>query len=181
MDLRYQLRHQRKQLTLETVSVVSQVITQKIILLPEFLSAQHIAFYFPNENEIDPAEIVKVAKQQKKTIYFPIMQHHELIFCRVDNTTQYQKNKFQILEPVYLEENIISADQIDLFFVPLVAFDAQCHRLGRGVGFYDRALKNKKGIAIGLAYAFQKVNHIAAQPWDVAMDMIITETSILAL
>jgi 5-formyltetrahydrofolate cyclo-ligase len=178
MNLRQQLRHQRKQLSPQDVMVVSQAVTQQIITLPAFSSAQHIAFYFPSENEIDPAGMVSIAQQQNKKIYFPIMQNKALIFCRIDEKTQYQKNQVQILEPVYSEKNIISVDQIDLFFVPLVAFDAQCHRMGRGAGFYDRVLKDKKGMAIGLAYAFQEVDVIAAQPWDVAMDMIVTETAV---
>ncbi len=62
-QLRQSLRNQRKQLSAEIVSQASTSISKKIISLPEFLNSEHIAFYFSNENETDPAEIARHARQ----------------------------------------------------------------------------------------------------------------------
>ena len=69
--------------------------------------------------------------------------------------------------------------------MPLVAFDPIGNRIGMGEGFYDRTLDNKKlnnnkkkPILVGVAYDFQKQNHIQPDPWDIPLDIIFTESRI---
>lgn len=176
-QLRQSLRDQRKKLSAEIVSVASESVAKKIIALPEFLNSKHIALYFSNENEIDPAEIAHYAQQRNKKIYFPVFENKQLFFYRVDQNTQYIKNQFNILEPIHLDKDFFPIEKIDLFLIPLVAFDEACHRVGRGLGCYDRALilRQKNAMLIGLAYEFQKVDRIIPESWDIAMDKIVTE------
>jgi len=47
-----------------------------------------------------------------------------------------------------------------------------------GKGYYDKMLKKVKGLKVGLAYQFQLVDGIKEDPWDVKMDMIITEEDV---
>ena len=65
-----------------------------------------------------------------------------------------------------------------LLLVPLLAFDAQGHRLGYGGGFYDRTLALLKVPAIGIAYAGQEVASLPRGPHDMALDMVVTEQGI---
>ncbi len=72
----------------------------------------------------------------------------------------------------------------DTVIVPLVAFDAQRHRLGYGAGYYDRTLaalraKNKGVRAIGVGYSVQQVACIPAAAHDEILDAIVTEKGIL--
>ena len=67
-------------------------------------------------------------------------------------------------------------------FIPLVAFDPKCNRIGMGCGYYDKTLAFKKGgefknktLLVGLAYEFQKIDSIEKNAWDIPMDAIITE------
>ena len=67
--------------------------------------------------------------------------------------------------------------------IPLVAFDRSCNRIGMGSGFYDKALSVlddsvKKTHLIGLAYEFQKLDHIQPNKWDIALDCIVTEKKV---
>ena len=63
--------------------------------------------------------------------------------------------------------------------MPLVAFDADCTRIGMGAGYYDRTLENKKRcFLIGVAHQFQYVDYIEPQPWDVPLDAVITNKNI---
>ena len=67
----------------------------------------------------------------------------------------------------------------DVLIVPLLAFDRAGHRLGYGGGYYDRTLRALRASssirAVGLAYAFQEVEAVPAEPFDEKLDMIITE------
>jgi 5-formyltetrahydrofolate cyclo-ligase len=70
-----------------------------------------------------------------------------------------------------------------LMLVPLSAFDARCHRIGYGRGYYDRAIARlrMKGLSprlVGVAFAVQEVDKVPTEPHDVALDMVATEAGI---
>ena len=65
-----------------------------------------------------------------------------------------------------------------LVIVPGLAFDREGHRLGSGGGYYDRLLARESmhaSVRVGLAYAFQVVDAVPAERWDVPMQAIATE------
>ena len=63
---------------------------------------------------------------------------------------------------------------------PLVGFDADLYRLGYGAGFYDRTLAGfaAKPRTIGVGFEIGRLPSIQPQPWDVPMDLIITEAGV---
>ena len=64
-----------------------------------------------------------------------------------------------------------------LLLVPLVGFDGRGYRLGYGGGYYDRSLAatTPRPLAVGLGYAFARLDTIHPQPHDIPMDAIVTE------
>jgi len=75
---------------------------------------------------------------------------------------------------------------LDIALVPLVAFDDYGRRLGMGGGYYDRTFAYlrhrehwRRPKLIGVAFEFQRVAELPAQPWDVPLDGIITEKGLL--
>lgn len=69
----------------------------------------------------------------------------------------------------------------DILLVPLSAFDRAGHRIGYGAGHYDRAIdrlkaKGRTPKLIGIAFACQEVASVPAEPHDVALDAILTES-----
>lgn len=179
-EIRKSLRERRKKLSADDIRIASQKIAETVMQLPEFFSCKHIAYYLPHENEVDTALIAARAIELKKSLYLSIMtQKNKLDFYRVDANTQYIKNAAGILEPVVHHQLPASFDQLDFFLIPVVAFDRQCNRVGRGAGCYDRYLaRAHKSILIGLAYAFQCVDQLVSEHWDVPMDVVVTEESI---
>ncbi len=67
----------------------------------------------------------------------------------------------------------------DLILAPLVAFDPRGHRLGRGGGWYDRAITMARMVkpcrVIGVAYSGQQVDALPHEPHDVRLDGVLTE------
>ena len=63
---------------------------------------------------------------------------------------------------------------------PLVGFDPQCYRLGYGGGYFDRTLAvfSTRPLAIGVGYEMSQIETIFPQPFDIPMDVIITEARI---
>jgi len=63
---------------------------------------------------------------------------------------------------------------------PLVGFDRQCYRLGYGGGYFDRTLAAflARPLAIGVGYEMSQIETIFPQPFDIPMDVIVTEARI---
>ena len=72
------------------------------------------------------------------------------------------------------------AVQPETVISPLVGFDAAGYRLGYGAGFYDRTLASfpTKPLTIGVGFELCRMPTIQPQPYDVPMDLIITEAGV---
>ncbi|WDC85889.1 5-formyltetrahydrofolate cyclo-ligase [Caloramator sp. mosi_1] len=118
---------------------------------------------------------------QGKRLVYPktIKSELKLIPCIVYKTDELCVGEYGILEPK--DFNKIDKNDIDLIFVPGVAFDKNGYRLGYGAGYYDRFLADFKGVKVGLCYDFQLVDSVYKNEHDVKMDYLICEEGILKL
>ena len=66
---------------------------------------------------------------------------------------------------------------IDLVIVPGLGFTETGHRIGRGMGFYDRFLAQSDfvGLSCGLAFAEQMVEALPMLDHDVPLSMLATD------
>ena len=66
--------------------------------------------------------------------------------------------------------------EIDVFLCPGLAFDPNGGRLGRGRGYYDRALASARpdALKLGICHPIQRVADTYRQAHDVAMDEVIS-------
>lgn len=184
-NLRSLLRKQRRELPIEKQTHAAKLVTQNVLQLPLYQSSQHIAYYLADEGELDPQSIIKYAEQAGKSGYLPVMSaKHEIRFFSYQTGDALVQNDYGILEPDQSAQTPIEASELDLVFMPLVAFNKQCDRLGRGGGYYDRSfsfLKDssiKKPRLIGLAYEFQRQDALITEEWDVRLDHVATESDI---
>lgn len=73
----------------------------------------------------------------------------------------------------------------EILIVPLLAFDARGYRLGYGGGFYDRTLEGLRSkratVAVGFAFAAQKVVEVPINVYDQRLDAVVTENGIVPL
>jgi 5-formyltetrahydrofolate cyclo-ligase len=76
---------------------------------------------------------------------------------------------------------------LDVVVLPLVGFDRRGNRLGMGAGYYDRALRRRLDTTrhwrrprlVGVAFACQELPAIPVSPWDVPLDLIVTEHGVI--
>ena len=110
---------------------------------------------------------------------FPRIKKENLFFYKINHKDQLEKGPFDLKEPLEKGEEI-SLKKCPLVVVPGLAFNIFGERLGRGGGFFDRALSCFKGLKVGLCYSFQVCKEqLNFKPHDVLMDFIITERYIL--
>ena len=153
-----------------------------------FLRARRLAAYLATDGEIDPAPLLKLAHKRHKACHLPVLRPHprrKLWFVRHRPGEPLTPNRFNIPEPSLRQARIRLPWALDLLLLPLVGFDASCNRLGMGGGFYDQTLAYlnsrqhwRRPLLVGLAHECQRVERLAANPWDIPLDMIVTETRI---
>jgi 5,10-methenyltetrahydrofolate synthetase len=100
-----------------------------------------------------------------------------------DLTTDLQAGKWGILEPKPDEKRRVELGSVDFVLVPGVGFDAQCHRLGYGAGFYDRLFGDAQRAGVQLprrvagAFACQIADAIPVSGYDLPVDRVVTESN----
>jgi 5-formyltetrahydrofolate cyclo-ligase len=139
--------------------------------------AKHITCYWPTKYEINTIALINNLLSQKKSCYLPVInqQKNTLDFIKYTEHTQLIANKFGILEPKFQIEHKINPSDIDLVFIPVVAFDFAGHRIGSGAGLFDRSINTVDCPIIGLAYSVQHFANITPNPWDIKLNCIVTE------
>lgn len=113
---------------------------------------------------------------------FPRVEEHHLVFYLVDDLSTLVRNRWGILEPnPGRSRGPVSAQHFAGMIIPGVAFDRFGNRLGRGRGFYDRALAissidKKRTIKIGVGFESQiSAEEIPSESFDRPMDWVVTE------
>lgn len=181
--LRQQIRQQREALCIGAQQKSAVHVAKLVFDLPEYQAAQHIAFYKAHHGELDPILILEYALNAGKTCYFPVLlpnPSRQLNFYRYQPNDEWVKNSYGILEPTQNPKHLIAPEKLECVFTPLIAFDEKGYRIGQGEGYYDYTFRflnqpprPSHPQLIGLAYAFQKMDMIIPESWDVRLNRII--------
>jgi 5-formyltetrahydrofolate cyclo-ligase len=186
--LRRAMRQQRRSLSQQQQRHASRLLARRLGSHPLFLRSRHIAFYLPNDGEIDLSPLIERARHMGKRCYLPVLSplyHNRLWFAPYPEDCPLQSNRFGIPEPQTGWSLMRPVWSLDLVLTPLVAFDAMGNRLGMGGGYYDRTLAYlerrhhwRKPHLIGTAHTFQQTDALPFAPWDVPLQGIATERTI---
>ena len=76
---------------------------------------------------------------------------------------------------------VIPLREIDVFLTPGLAFDRRGGRLGRGGGFYDRVLAERRtdSAAVGVTVSQRVVESVPMEPHDEPVDWLATEEAVI--
>ncbi len=184
-ELRRSLRARRAALTAAQQTRAARRLARHACGTRLFRASRRIACYLAADGEIDPRYIVERIWATGKSCYLPIVSAQRdaaLWFAPAEPGAALALNRFGIPEPVVPACARLRAQRLDLILLPLVAFDPEANRLGRGGGYYDRTLAFlrhrqywRRPRVLGLAHDFQRVARLPADPWDVALDGILTD------
>lgn len=187
-DLRQKLRARRRALSADEQHQAARRLAVNLTGTRLFLTSRRVACYLPHDGEIDSAPVIEHIRRLRKILYLPVLSrlsHDRLWFAEAGPKTKFVPNRFGIPEPVVKSRDLVRAQELDLILLPLVGFDDQGNRLGMGGGFYDRSLEFlrhrqhwRKPHLLGIAYDFQRINGLAADPWDVPLQGVITDQAV---
>ena len=176
--IRRRLAASRRDLSRTDVARLSAAACERVLGLPAFAAALHVVAYSAIDNELDPAAIAEVSRGDGKTVYYPEVDDGTPGFTRESRPPAAYRGD-PIRGPEIAGRLSAEAERV-LFLVPGVAFDPRGVRLGRGQGWYDRALASYPAATrVGLAYEFQVVPALPEAPWDVRMHAVVTEARVI--
>ncbi len=136
-----------------------------------------LGVYWPFRAEFDPRPLIDWAVAEGRSVALPVV---------VDKKGPLEYRTWKPGEPLVdgvwnipvPEKREIVTPSVVL--APVVGFDRACYRLGYGGGYFDRTLKalSPPAFAIGVGFEAQALDTIHPQPFDVPMDVIVTEAGL---
>ena len=179
LTLRNSLRSQRRKLTANQQQQNAVQIANHLQSCQWFAKVQDIVLYLPIDGEIGMQPFIDMCWSASKNICLPVMSKNTMVFVSYTLGVALAKNQFGIPEPTI--KLSFPTEKLDAIIVPIVAFDKQKRRLGRGGGYYDKVLDkiNDSTLKIGVAHAVQEIDAVPTEPHDVSMDFIVTEKGIV--
>ena len=155
----------------EDREAMSRSITERVLTSPEYLGAHSIFVYASMREEPDTASLIRFALSDGKSVYLPRIDGDRMDLVPYDATTPTTINRYGIEEP----QGAPTSAMPDLAVIPLLAFDRDKHRLGRGKGYYDRFLAGYSGHSIALAFSVQEVDRVPTEDYDLSPQVIFTD------
>lgn len=159
----------------------SQTACTLLAASPEFAASRVVMLFLSTPAEIDTASLALKSWQAGKTVVVPKVSWDQRRMLPVEitslNTTMTTSGP-GVREP--LNGNPIPVDFIDLVVVPGLGFTVGGHRIGRGMGFYDRFLAQPEflGVSCGLGFEEQIVEELPVLDHDVPLSMLGTDRGI---
>lgn len=183
-DIRRRNRALRAELDTDSRARAATALCARLVELPAYRAAQRLAAYYAVNGEIDLAPLIERALDAGKQVYLPNLDRETLRFSPYFREQKMRINRYRLPEPDVGDDEMLEPRELDLVLAPLVAFDAARNRIGMGGGFYDRsfAFRREPGcdrpLLIGVAHELQRVDALVPEPWDVRLDMVVTDQAI---
>ena len=175
-------RYKKRRSTLDSKQILSSSIeiSNNVQQLPIWkFSFFHTFLSIFKNNEVDTNPLITLLMGRDKHIVVPKMgKGNSLTHILLTDATVLKPNHWNIPEPqggIQVDEQ-----QLDVVFVPLLAFDEEGHRIGYGKGFYDQFLAKCRDdvIKVGLSF-FGPVSKISdTNEEDVPLNFCVTPDQI---
>lgn len=180
------MRSLLKELSLGERASLSEQASQQLVACSLWQEARHVCLFVSYGVEIETRFLLMTAWNQEKNVYLPKCWPHEpgsMDFFLCKGYGELRSGQFGILEPseeIAVQERALkSFAPPDLILVPGLAFTPGGLRLGKGGGYYDRFMAKeicRNSTRIGFAFGLQVVESLPAEPWDLALHYLCTET-----
>lgn len=183
--LRAALLARRRALAPAEAAARSARVLARLRALPAWAGAREVLTYMPVRGEVDVTPLMAELWARGARVLLPRCRPGEPgvmdVACALELAVL-RPGAHGIAEPDPDACPAEAAPAPDVVLVPGVGFDRRGLRLGFGGGFYDRFLARlgRPGpLLVAPCYTFQLLDTLPADPWDVPMDVIVTEEETL--
>ena len=158
----------------------AELILEKLLSDKRWKTSIRVGCYLAMPEEVPTQLILEQAWQVGKQVAVPVVSpdRRQMHFQQLDSLDQLAPGPLGILQPRVPASKVRFGRQ-DLLLIPGVAFDTHGNRIGMGKGFYDRYLPDCLAHRCGIAFDIQLVSQLPSAPYDIPVDMLVTEKRIM--
>jgi 5-formyltetrahydrofolate cyclo-ligase len=168
-----------------SAAICSAGVFARIKKLSAYEKARTVMFYLSYSFEVITDFMINSAFGDGKAVIVPAIKNSgdgKMHAVKISSLEDAGLSVYGIRQPEINSSNIVEKDNIDLVFVPGLAFDVKGYRTGYGKGYYDRWLKGVPSEkTVGLAYDFQITNQLPTEKHDLPVGIIITEKRVIQI
>jgi 5-formyltetrahydrofolate cyclo-ligase len=169
------LRRQMREILharVEECVVRSKRISEQLVIQTDWISARTVALFFPMPGEVDLLGLLPI---NGKRAIFPVVVGERLEWREARSVSEFVASASfpGLREP--LAGPRVELCEADLVVIPGLAFTSGGKRLGRGGGFYDRALERLPTAVrrIGVCFEYQVLEDLPTECHDARLDIVV--------
>ncbi|WDP92125.1 MAG: 5-formyltetrahydrofolate cyclo-ligase [Desulfobacter sp.] len=161
-----------------------QTIESKLFEFANFLEAQQVFMYTPVSTEIPTEAIIRKTLEIEKSVILPVFTDSKNTFSLYkisDYDKDLVRNADDVLEPNPERCKKIALEDIDIAFIPGLAFDDKGGRVGFGNNYYSKLITKLPETCrkVSLSYEDQIVDQIQMESRKFTVDIIITDSRVI--
>ena len=177
-SVRQVVRQRLASLSSEQRNARSSLICGRLRQLEFVEQAEQLVLYSALADEVDLQDLTAGMRGDRPRLYLPVSDRDSPRFRRWRPGEPVESGAFGALEPLSGEEPVPGAKVV---LVPGRAFDSAGRRLGRGTGWYDRALAalGTSAFRLGVAFSCQLFEQVPVAHHDLGVDYLVTEDRVI--
>jgi 5-formyltetrahydrofolate cyclo-ligase len=157
----------------------SAEIAKRLLALAELERAETVLAFASIRNEVRTQTSMQAAWAAGKRVALPRVVGDELQLHLVASDTVLVEGAFSVPEPPETATRV-QPDEVDFALVPALAVDPRGYRIGYGGGYYDKLIPRLgHACTCALAYDFQLIAEVPDLPFDVAVDLVVTDERVI--
>ena len=181
-ELRREMKARRKALAADAKAAADAVVCEKLKsrgdigeTVDPFDSGTPLAVYLASPDEINIDPYIKYMLRAGVEVVAPRWngETYELAKLKGLDDKNLRRGPMGIREPT--DADVVEPKSVYAWIIPGLAFTRGGKRLGYGGGWYDRFLASapKGAVKIGVAYSFQIVEDLPAEPHDIPLTDLV--------
>lgn len=177
--LRRWIRARQGELTARLAAAAGEAVALRLLRALDPARAERWILYASLRDELPLRPLFEQLRARGRVTLLPRVRASRLEFAVVQRWSDLDRGPYGILQP-HAALPALALRAADVVVVPGLAFDRAGHRLGRGRGYYDRALAaaSSPPVTIGAGYAWQVVERVPHDSRDRRVDAIVTERAL---
>jgi len=172
--LRTSLLAQRRARSPRDRAAAAEAIALHASALPALARASRVAAYLSMPSEPGTAPLLQWLADRQVPVLLPVSRPDRSLTWVVHESDAVRAGALGVPEPVGTALGPDALATCDIALVPALAVDHAGHRLGRGAGYYDRALADFGGVVCALVFEDELLPQVPHEPHDRSVDLVLT-------
>jgi 5-formyltetrahydrofolate cyclo-ligase len=181
-ELREELLQRRRGMDADVRAEAADAIALHLLAAPVISSARRVACYVSMATEPGTEPLIAGLMSRGVEVIVPLsLPDGTLDWVAYDPAAPTTVTTLGISEPAGDPLGASAVEDCALIIVPALAVDHAGHRLGRGAGYYDRALATVTRPLCALVFTHELLESVPHEPHDIPVAMAVTPDGIFRI